>query len=162
MIEIKLNIYFSDFVTPLKKRRLARESLSRDSLTSESPTPSTSQSAGSCFLNVPEPGEAKLDGIRNKNGFRPFFSPLRPDSIDEESSSVSRIFFFFVNSLHSGLFCMLFCRLRIFSKSSFSKNSFRNTIGVSNSLDRESRSGQTFCGALSGPKPFAKFISRRH
>ena len=100
MIEIKVNVYFSDFVTPLKKRRLARESLSRDSLTSESPTPSTSQSAGSCFLNVPEPGEAKLDGIRNKNGFRHFFSPLRPDSIDEESSSVSRNDFI-VNSLHS-------------------------------------------------------------
>ena len=30
---------------------------------------------------------------------------------------------------------MLFCRLLIFSKSTFSKNSFRNTIRVSNSLD---------------------------
>ena len=30
---------------------------------------------------------------------------------------------------------MFFCRLLIFSKSTFSKNSFRNTINVSNSLD---------------------------
>ena len=36
---------------------------------------------------------------------------------------------FFVN------FFMLFCRLLIFSKSTFSKNSFKNAIRVSNSLD---------------------------
>ena len=41
-----------------------------------------------------------------------------------------------------------------------SKNSFRNTIGVSNSLDP--RSGRTFCQSRSGSKLFAKFISRRH
>ena len=32
-------------------------------------------------------------------------------------------------------FSRFFCRLLIFSKSSFSKNSFRSTIRVSNSLD---------------------------
>ena len=35
----------------------------------------------------------------------------------------------------SGLFLMFFCRPLIFLKSTFSKNSFRNTIRVSNSLD---------------------------
>ena len=39
------------------------------------------------------------------------------------------------NSSPPGLFFMLFCHLLIFSKSTFSKNSFRNTIRVSNSLD---------------------------
>ena len=34
-----------------------------------------------------------------------------------------------------GEFFPLFCRLLIFSKSTFLKNSFRNTIRVSNSLD---------------------------
>ena len=34
-----------------------------------------------------------------------------------------------------GIFCMLFCRLMNFPKSTFLKNSFRNTISVSNSLD---------------------------
>ena len=40
-----------------------------------------------------------------------------------------------VNSLPAGNFSMFFCRMVIFSKSTFSKNSFRNTIRVSNSLD---------------------------
>ena len=41
---------------------------------------------------------------------------------------------YIINSLPPVKFFMLFCRLLIFSKSSFSKNSFRNTIRVSNSL----------------------------
>ena len=41
----------------------------------------------------------------------------------------------YFNSLPTGKFCMLFCRLLIFSNSAFSINSFRNTIRVSNSLD---------------------------
>ena len=40
----------------------------------------------------------------------------------------------YINSLTPGKFFMLFCRLLIFSKSTFSENSFRNTR-VSNSLD---------------------------
>ena len=40
------------------------------------------------------------------------------------------------HSLHTGNLCLLFCRLLIFfSRLMFSKNSFRNTIRVSNSLD---------------------------
>ena len=42
-----------------------------------------------------------------------------------------------VNSLPPWKFFMLFCRLLIFSKSTFLKNSFRNTIRVSNSLDQD-------------------------
>ena len=42
---------------------------------------------------------------------------------------------FLRNYLHSVQFFMFFCRLLIFSKSTFSKNSFRNTISVSISLD---------------------------
>ena len=40
-----------------------------------------------------------------------------------------------INSLHAGKFCMLFCPLLIFSKSTFSKKSFRSIIRVSNGLD---------------------------
>ena len=39
------------------------------------------------------------------------------------------------NSLNAGEFGTLFCRLLIFSKVTFSKNSFRNTSRVSNSLN---------------------------
>ena len=43
---------------------------------------------------------------------------------------------FFFNPLPTGKIFMLFCcQLIFFSKSTFSKNSFRNTIRVSNSLD---------------------------
>ena len=43
-----------------------------------------------------------------------------------------------LNSLHGGYIFMSFCRLIFFfSKSSFSKNSFQNTIRVSNSLDAD-------------------------
>ena len=40
-----------------------------------------------------------------------------------------------VNSLPTGKFFMLFCRLLIFFKINFLKNSFRNIIRMSNSLD---------------------------
>ena len=40
-----------------------------------------------------------------------------------------------LNALPPGKFCMLFCRRLIFFKINFLKNSFRNTIRVSNSLD---------------------------
>ena len=65
--------------------------MSCDSLTSESPTPtpSSSQPASSYFVNVTDSEESKLESFKSKNGFKSFFSPLRPDSIDEESSSVS-------------------------------------------------------------------------
>ena len=42
-----------------------------------------------------------------------------------------------VNALPPGKFCMFFFVVcRFFSKSTFSKNSFRNTIGVSNYLQK--------------------------
>ena len=44
---------------------------------------------------------------------------------------------------------MLLCRLPIFSKSTFSKNSFRNTFKVSNSLDPDQ--AQHFVGPDLGP-----------
>ena len=40
------------------------------------------------------------------------------------------------NSLHNGSFCMIFVACCFFSKLTFSKNSFRNTIRVSNSMDQ--------------------------
>ena len=41
------------------------------------------------------------------------------------------------NSLHAGKFSYFFCYLLIiFSKSTFSKDAFKNTIRVSNSLDK--------------------------
>ena len=43
--------------------------------------------------------------------------------------------YFTFDSLHAGLFFMLFCHLLIFFKSTFSKNSIRIVIRVSNSLD---------------------------
>ena len=49
------------------------------------------------------------------------------------------------NSLPAGKYCMLFCCLLIFfSKSTFLKNSFRNTLRISNSLDPDQ--GQHFVG----------------
>ena len=42
---------------------------------------------------------------------------------------------FFFNSLPLGRIFLRFWRMLLFSKSGFSKNSFRNTIRVSNSLD---------------------------
>ena len=39
------------------------------------------------------------------------------------------------NSLHAGVFFMIFCRLWIFLINYFQTISFRNTISVSNSLD---------------------------
>ena len=47
-----------------------------------------------------------------------------------------------------------------FSKLTFSKISFRNTIQVSNSLGQDIRS-DILSGLISGPKLFAKVISRR-
>lgn len=90
----------ADFVTPLKKRRLARESLSVESVASESPTPgpSSSQSGGSYFVNLMESGEPKLESFKNKNGFKSFFSPLRPDSI-EEDAMVCKVFNFVIASI---------------------------------------------------------------
>ena len=44
---------------------------------------------------------------------------------------------------------MIFCHLLIYSKSAFSKNSFRNTIRVSNSLDRDQ--ARHFVGPDLGP-----------
>ena len=40
-----------------------------------------------------------------------------------------------INSLHAGQFFMIICFVLIFSKSTFSKKYFRNTIRVSNNLD---------------------------
>ena len=46
----------------------------------------------------------------------------------------------------------MFCRLLIFSKSSFSKISFRKTISVSNSMDPDQarQNGPNFCNSI-GP-----------
>ena len=55
-----------------------------------------------------------------------------------------------VNSLPPGKFCMLFCRLLIFSTSTFLKHFFRNTIRVPNSLDPDQV--QYFVGPDLGPK----------
>ena len=52
-----------------------------------------------------------------------------------------------------------FCRLRIFSKSIFSNNSFRKTISFKKF---GSRSGRTFYWIWSGFKLFAKVIIWRH
>ena len=49
-----------------------------------------------------------------------------------------------INALHAGIFLMKFCSLLIFSKLTFSKNSFRNTIIVSNSLDHD-QGGPDLC-----------------
>ena len=51
-----------------------------------------------------------------------------------DSSIIPESLFLF-NSRPTGLFCILFCCLLFFKKSTFSKNSFRNTIRLSNSLD---------------------------
>ena len=53
-----------------------------------------------------------------------------------------------------GNFCVLFCRLLIFSKSTFSKNSFGNTIRVSNGLDPDQ--GRHSVGPDLGPNCLQK------
>ena len=58
-------------------------------------------------------------------------SSLAHSHADDEKKGQNSSF----NSLPPGKFCMLFCRLLIFFKSTFLKNSFRNTIRVSNGLD---------------------------
>ena len=50
---------------------------------------------------------------------------------------------------------MLFCRLLIFSKSSFSKNSFRITLRLSSSLDPDR--ARLFVGPDLGPNCLQKF-----
>ena len=57
------------------------------------------------------------------------------------------------NTLHAGQFCMLFCRLP-FSKSTFSKSSFKNAIRVSNSLNPNQ--AQHFVGPDMGPNCLQK------
>ena len=47
------------------------------------------------------------------------------------------------------IFFILFCRLLIFSKSTFSKSSFGNTLRVSNSLDPDQ--ARRFVGPVPGP-----------
>ncbi|XP_060602955.1 mucin-2-like isoform X3 [Ruditapes philippinarum] len=76
-----------DFVTPLKKRRLARESLSRESNDSpaQTPTPVT-QAATSYFASLSE----TFENFKNKNGFNSLFSPLKSSDIDTEVKSVQK------------------------------------------------------------------------
>ena len=52
-----------------------------------------------------------------------------------QTCSLSNPFTCLLTLLHPGKLFPLFCRLLIFSKSTFSKISFRNTIRVSNTLD---------------------------
>ena len=63
--------------------------MSLDSVASESPTPtpSSTQPSGSYFM-MESGGDTKLDSFKMKNGFKAFFSPLRPDSIEEDSNLV--------------------------------------------------------------------------
>ena len=63
------------------------------------------------------------------------------------------------NPLPTGKFSMIFCRLLDFSKFTFSKNSFRISIRVSNSLDPDQ--ARHFVGPDLDPNWFAQ-VSRRH
>ena len=56
------------------------------------------------------------------------------------------------NALHPGI--LFVCRLLIFSKSTFTKNSFRNTVRVTNSLDPD-QAGH-FVGPDLGPNCLQK------
>ncbi|KAL4226401.1 Histone-lysine N-methyltransferase 2E [Mactra antiquata] len=79
-----------DFVTPLKKRRLARESLSRDSKsTNESPavtpapvTPSPAAPSGSSYFGSLN---ESFEHFKNKNGFKTLFSPIQPSDVESDS-----------------------------------------------------------------------------
>ena len=63
-----------------------------------------------------------------------------------------------------GNFSSFFCRLLIFSKSNFSKNSFRNTTRVSNSLDPDQARRlicvQTVCKGYQQTTPGGKEFRR--
>ena len=50
-----------------------------------------------------------------------------------------------------GIFSCFFCRLLIFSKSNFSKNSFRNTISVSDRMDPDQSQRFVYVGPDLGP-----------
>ena len=67
-----------------------------------------------------------------------------------------------INSSHARVifFMLLLSSADFFQNLLFQNKSFRNTIRVSNSFG--SRSGPTFCRALSGSKLFANVSSRRH
>ncbi|XP_052781448.1 inactive histone-lysine N-methyltransferase 2E-like isoform X2 [Mya arenaria] len=78
-----------DFVTPLKKRRLARESMSHDSISLESPaqtpTPTASATSTGYFASLSE----SFENFKSRNGFNMLFSPLKPvetDTRPEEKS----------------------------------------------------------------------------
>ena len=60
----------------------------------------------------------------------------RPDNKDE--TVLHTEFIITSNTLHAVKFFMLFCQLLIFFKNNFLKK-FRNTIGMSNSLDPDLR-----------------------
>ena len=65
--------------------------------------------------------------------------------------------YLFVTLCLLGNFVCFFCHCQFFSKSTFSKNSFSNTIRVQTVFGT-----RLFCSAWSGSKLLAKVINRRH
>ena len=71
-------------MTPLKKRRLARESLSVESLTNESPTPTPTPSSelsapGNYFGTINKTLETDTEDIGMKNNVSPFFPVVKEE-----------------------------------------------------------------------------------
>lgn len=87
----------ADFVTPLKKRRLVRESMSHDSVSNDSPaatpTPSVQVSAPFGYFSSLDTFET----YKNKNGLNLFFSPVKPD--DNELKFEVSVAYFTIASL---------------------------------------------------------------
>ncbi|XP_067684925.1 inactive histone-lysine N-methyltransferase 2E-like isoform X1 [Haliotis asinina] len=82
----------ADFVTPLKKRRLARESMSQEqplTPTPSTPSPSVLQQGSGVELGltaVPGSPQAELEEMQNKNGIKPLLphTPVTPDDRNEQ------------------------------------------------------------------------------
>lgn len=93
-IEIDNCIYIVDFVTPLKKRRLARESMSQEqplTPTPSTPSPSVLQPGAGGELGltaVPGSPQAELEEMQNKNGIKPLLphTPVTPEDKNDQVS----------------------------------------------------------------------------
>ncbi|XP_041348326.1 inactive histone-lysine N-methyltransferase 2E-like isoform X2 [Gigantopelta aegis] len=81
----------SDIITPLKKRRLARESLSLDQPATSTPSIMSSVQSGDSTSADSVPLVADLQDLQNKNGFMPL-TPIIPADFSEHNIYLSKKF----------------------------------------------------------------------
>ena len=86
VLYIPFNItVFSDIITPLKKRRLARESLSLDQPATSTPSIMSAVQSNDSTLADGVPTVAEIQDLQNKNGFTPVMplTPITPSDCSE-------------------------------------------------------------------------------